>query len=252
MNGFLLGIGFLTRFPVSTRAPGPGDWGRAARAFPVAGALVAAVAVLAQAAGSFVWSPLVGAIAAVAAAFWATGGLHVDGWSDCLDGMSCNGDREKTLAVMHDPRAGAVGAAGTTLLLLAKVALVAHAGEVGTGAAAVWVATIGARAFLPLEIVFGTPATPGKGLFAYVAADVRRADAAVALLVAGLLVVPAVVLVPALLPNLGVGVLVAAGVTAAWAASWRARIGGTTGDVLGAAVELRELVLLASLAALAA
>lgn len=247
MNGLYLGIGFLTRLPVPAAAPGPGDWGRAVRWFPVAGALVAAVSVLALGAGSFVWSPLVGAVLAVVAAVWATGALHVDGFSDCLDGMYCNGDTEKTLAVMHDPRAGAIGATGTALLLLLKVALVAACVEAGTGAAAVWVACVAARAFLPLEIALGSPATPGKGLFARLQAEVGHGDAAIAAILAGMLVAPALALVPTMGAGLAVGIAAAGAATVAWDASWRERVGGLTGDVLGAAVEIREIVILAAL-----
>ncbi len=248
MNGVRLGLAFLTRMPVRAVEPAPGDWGRAVRWFPLAGAFVAAAAVLAQIAGSFLWTPLVGAVGAVATLLWATGALHVDGFSDCLDGLACNGDAERTLAVMRDPRAGAVGAAGTTLLLLAKVALVAACGEAGTGAAALWAACVLSRGFLPLEIALGTPATPGKGLFARLAAEVGQIDAATGVVVAAVLTAPALALVPTMGAGLAVGIAAAGAFTIAWDASWRERVGGLTGDVLGAGVEVRELMILAALA----
>ncbi|MDP2311373.1 MAG: adenosylcobinamide-GDP ribazoletransferase [Pseudomonadota bacterium] len=247
MNGLLLGLTFLTRLPLATEAPTPGDWGRAVRWFPLAGAVVASVGVLALTLGSLVWTPLVAAVAAVAAMVWVTGALHLDGFSDCLDGMHCYGDAARRLEVMHDPRVGAVGAAGTTLLLLAKVALVAACVESGTGVAAVWAACVFARAFLPLEIALGVPATPGKGLFARLALEVRGGDAGWASLLACLLAAPAVMLVPSMGVGLLVGLLAAGAATVAWQASWRARIGGINGDVLGAAVEIRELLLLAAM-----
>lgn len=248
MNGVLLGIGFLTRVPVPTRAPGPGDWGRAMFGFPLAGALVAAVCVAAQLLGAALWTPAVSAVLAVAASAWITGALHLDGVSDCLDGLGCNGDRERVLQVMHDPRAGAIGAVGTALHLALKIALVAACGEVGTGAAAIVVACVLARAGLPLEIALGRPATPGRGLFALLQPEVRLGHALGALALAGMLVVPALLAVPAALPGVLVGVPAAAVVSYGWAVLWRNRVGGATGDVLGAAVELRELVLLAALA----
>ncbi|MDP2306671.1 MAG: adenosylcobinamide-GDP ribazoletransferase [Pseudomonadota bacterium] len=247
MNGLRIGVTFLTRLPLRSEAPAPGDWARAVRWFPLGGAIVASVGMAALLFGSFALTPLVGAVAAVAAMVWVTGALHVDGFSDCLDGMHCHGDAERRLKVMHDPAAGAVGAAGTTLMLLAKVALLGACVETGTGAAALWAACVCARAFLPLEIALGTPATPGKGLFARLAAEVRPRDAAWAGLLAAVLVAPAVVLVPSVVVGLGVGLVGAGAATLAWQASWRERIGGINGDVLGAAVELRELVLLAAM-----
>ncbi len=247
MNALRLGLTFLTRLPLTTGAPGPGDWGRAVRWFPLAGAVVASAGIAALAAGSVLHTPLVAAVAAVAAMVWVTGALHVDGFSDCLDGLHVNGDTARRLAVMHDPNVGAVGAAGTAMLLMAKVALLAACVENGTGIAALWAACVAARMFLPTEIALGTPATPGKGLFARLATEVRLVDAAWAKLLAAVIVAPALVLVPAMGVGLLVG-LVAAGVgTIAWHATWRARIGGINGDVLGAGVELRELILLAAM-----
>jgi adenosylcobinamide-GDP ribazoletransferase len=248
MNGVLLGIGFLTRVPIPTRAPGPGDWGRAMFGFPLAGVLVAAACLFAQLLGAALWTPAVSAVLAVIAWAWITGALHLDGVADCLDGLGCNGDRERVLQVMHDPRAGAIGAVGTALHLALKIALVAACVEVGTGAAAIWAACVLARAGLPFEIAFGRPATPGRGLFAWLQPEVRAGHALAAAALAAALVGPALLVVPAAATGVLVGVPVAAAVSVAWAAAWRARIGGATGDVLGAAVELRELVLLAACA----
>jgi adenosylcobinamide-GDP ribazoletransferase len=249
VNGLLLGVAFLTRLPLPVGTLAPGDWARAVRWFPLAGAFVAMVGVLALTAGSWLVSPLVGAVASVAAMVWATGGLHVDGFSDCLDGIGVNGDAARRLEVMHDPRVGAVGAAGTALFLFLKIALLVACVESGTAAPAIWVACVLARAFLPLEIATGVPATPGKGLFARLAAEVGLADAALGAIVAGALVAPALLFDPTLGVALGAGIAAAAAATIAWQASWRARIGGLNGDVLGAAVEIREALLLAALAA---
>ncbi|MES2641176.1 MAG: adenosylcobinamide-GDP ribazoletransferase [Myxococcota bacterium] len=247
MNGLRIGLTFLTRVPLATEAPGPGDWARAVRWFPLAGAVVATFGMAALIVGSFALTPLVGAVGAVGAMVWMTGALHVDGFSDCLDGMHCNGDAEKRLRVMHDPAAGAVGAAGTALMLLAKVVLLAACVENGTGAAALWAAVVCARAFLPFEIAFCAPATPGKGLFARLALEVGAKDALWAVLLAALIVAPVIIVVPAAAGGLLVGLAGAGAATIAWQASWRARIGGINGDVVGAAVELRELVLLAAM-----
>jgi len=195
----------------------------------------------------FYATPLVGAVAAVAAMVWVTGALHVDGFSDCLDGMHCNGDAEKRLRVMHDPAAGAVGAAGTALMLVAKVALLEAALVHGYAAAALWLACVFARAFLPFELALCAPATPGKGLFARIGAEVRPVDGVVAALIAGALAVPAIVLVPHVAPGLAVGVVLAGAITVVWQRSWKGWIGGINGDVVGAAVELRELALLAAM-----
>lgn len=58
-----------------------------------------------------------------------TGALHLDGFMDTLDGLGCNGDREKKLAVMKDSRVGAFGAAGVSLLFLLKFFLLWELGQ---------------------------------------------------------------------------------------------------------------------------
>jgi adenosylcobinamide-GDP ribazoletransferase len=247
VNGLRLGLTFLTRAPLAVTELRPGDWRTAVRAFPLAGALVAVAGILALVPGALYATPLVGAVAAVATMVWVTGALHVDGFSDCLDGMHCNGDAEKRLRVMHDPAAGAVGAAGTSLMLVAKVALLDAAAVHGYAVAALWLACVFARAFLPLELALCAPATPGKGLFARIGAEVRLADAGWAAFLAGVLAVPAVVLVPDVARGLGVGLVLAGVVTVVWQRSWKRWIGGINGDVVGAAVEIREIVLLAAM-----
>ncbi len=247
MNGLRLGLTFLTRVPLDPTAPAPGDWGRATRWFPLAGTFVASAAIFAMFVGSLSHGPLLGAIAAVAAMFWATGALHVDGLSDCLDGLHCNGDAARTLEVMHDPRAGAIGAAGTMLAMLAKVVLLAATVEAGTTGPAIWIACVASRAFLPAEMLLVGPATPGRGMYARLSGELQPLDAGIAVVSASLLVTPALVIAPGLITPLVVGLCGAGAFSIGWAASWRDRLGGLTGDVIGAAVELRELILLAAL-----
>ncbi len=249
MTGLFLAISFLTRLPVHVPPMVPGDWGRAARWFAVPGALVATIGVLALTAGSLLFTPLVGATLAVGAMVWATGALHVDGLSDCLDGWAVNGDAERRLTVMHDSRVGAVGAAGTALWLVLKVALLTACVDAGTAAPAIWTACIGARAFLPFEMAYAKPATPGIGVFARLSAEVKPTHAAAGALVAITLLAPAFVVFPGSRWQACFGLMGAACATAAWHAAWRVRIGGVNGDVLGAAVEIREVILLAAVGA---
>jgi cobalamin synthase len=61
------------------------------------------------------------------------------------------------------------------------------------------------------------------------------------------LAVPAVVLVPDVARGLGVGLVLAGVATVVWQRSWKRWIGGINGDVVGAAVEIREIVLLAAM-----
>lgn len=238
------GLAFLTRWPAPRRAPGPAEMARATRVFPLAGALVGAGTLGAVTVGSWGWTPAVGAVAAVAAEAWLTRGLHLDGLADCFDGLLVPGERERRLEVMHDPRVGALAAAGLALWLLARVSLVAACASAGTLVPALWSAAVLAR--LPLAAELRLPAaTPGRGLAAGLGALVTRADAGWSMAVGVALLVPAALARPA---ALGVAVVGAALAGAGWHRLWRARIGGVNGDVLGGAVELRTLVTLAAFA----
>jgi adenosylcobinamide-GDP ribazoletransferase len=199
--------------------------------------------------GAWLWGPAVGAVGAVAAMAAITGGLHLDGLSDSIDGLLCNGDRARRLEVMHDPRAGALAAAWTAIWLMAKVGVVYACVEAGTAAPALWIAAVAARAALPFEILLAPAATPGKGLLGTLKPLVDGTDAAVAALLATFLAAPAIVAFPDVLPPLAVGLAVAGATSVAWTLVWRDRIGGLNGDTLGAAVEIREVVLLAAMGA---
>lgn len=85
--------------------------------FPLVGALIGA------AGGGIAWlawrgfGQAIGAWVALAAMALLTGGLHLDGFADTMDGLGAWKDREKRLEVMRDSRIGATGAAGLVFLL---------------------------------------------------------------------------------------------------------------------------------------
>jgi adenosylcobinamide-GDP ribazoletransferase len=171
----------------------------------------------------------VGALAA------SSGALHLDGLADAADGFTVSGGRERRLDVMRRGDVGPVGAAVLVLVLLAQVAaLAALIGVRGATTAAVTLvlAVTVSRAGLALACVRGLPAARPDGLGTAVAGTVP----------------PVVALVVALLVAATAGGLHGmrglAGVLAAAVAVGlvllrsRRRIGGVTGDVLGACVEV--------------
>lgn len=237
MRALRVAFAFLTRWPVGAPDLADGDAGAATALYPLVGLALGAVAAGAQVAATTLWGPDVGGLAAVATLAASTGALHLDGVGDCFDGLGVQGDRERRLAVMHDPRLGGLGVVGLVLVLGAQVTLAAHAGPTGLVVAAVL-----ARAPVAAELLRAPAATPGKGLYGWLSPQVRPRHA----VVAGVLGVAALGLSPAR----GVLALVlCAGFTLAWHRLWARRIGGTTGDVVGAAIELRQLLVLAAFAA---
>jgi adenosylcobinamide-GDP ribazoletransferase len=236
-------VRFLTIVPVPGReASGPGALGRAAWWFPVVGlALGAALALLDQGLARL-FPPLLAALLVVSAWKITTGGIHLDGLADCLDGLGAGG-REQRLAVMRDARIGVFGAVGLIIALLGAVVSLAELPP-GLRWRALVLAPVIGRLAPVLAGAWFAPATPGSGSGArFLGALPTAAGHAHAVLIAGLA-----------LWLLGAGGLVALAVVLAAVAAWlrfvAGRLGGLTGDALGSSVELAELGTLLALAAL--
>jgi len=161
-----------------------------------------------------------------------TGGLHLDGLADCLDGLGGR-DVEHRLAIMRDSRIGAFGALGLILVLLLEIAAVTEMPPT-LRARALLVAPAVARATPPLLARLFRPARhDGQG--AAFGAGLGALAAPIALSIA-------LVAAIAALRVLGLAVF-AVSVSGALVATWffAARVSGITGDVLGAAIEIAEL-----------
>jgi adenosylcobinamide-GDP ribazoletransferase len=200
-------VTFLTRIPVGQIVLDADDVARGAPFFPVVGAGI----------GAAVGGLLVGldgeltvlVAAALAATLEAllTGAIHLDALADTADGLGA-GSRERALEVMRDPTIGAFGATALALDLLVKVAV-------------------------PLALALVLPyARPGSG-----SGLVLTERAARPALVVGLVI--AVGIAVAALGLRGLALVAGAGVASlAVGLVARRRLGGVTGDVLGASNEL--------------
>lgn len=246
MSSFRLGLAFLTRIPGPHATLDDRALGRATIGWPVAGLLTGLFQVVVLTCGSFLVHPAVGAALAVAAGMWFTRGLHVDGLADCLDGLLANGDRERRLAVMHDPHVGALGAAGVALWMCVRVAAVVACIDAGRAVEGLVVAAIVSRTPLAAELRWGTPAQE-RGLFWMFHRVLTTPQVLAGIAVAIALLSAIAAFSPVVLMPMGVGIAAALLLTISWHRTWIARIGGLNGDVLGAAVELREVCVLCAL-----
>jgi adenosylcobinamide-GDP ribazoletransferase len=207
-------IAFLTLLPVG----GGALTARAAIWFPVVGAAIGMlVGVVAL---NDLVPPLVAGGLAVALELVLTGALHVDGLADSADGLGGR-DRERTLAIMRDHSIGAYGASAVALDMLLKAAALGASDDLLPVVAAY---ALSRAAPLALAAALPYARSDGAG---------RALDRLPPwLAVAGS--VPAVALAAFAPITIAAAALVTAGVW--WLA--RRRLGGVTGDVLGAAVEL--------------
>jgi adenosylcobinamide-GDP ribazoletransferase len=235
LRRFLHALQFLTRLPAPRFAEfSPEDLSRSAVWFPLVGILIGAALAAAVWAGGQA-SPWIGALIGLVVWVWITGGLHLDGLGDVADALAAaHRSPERFLEVLRDPHVGAFGAMAITLQLIAKLVLLAELA--GTPA---WPALV----LVPAWARWGTlvwsltvpPLASGSGeRFSW---QISRPTVAVQGLV---LVLASAWLAPILL----VALLVV------WAITfyWRYRLGGITGDCLGASVEMTETALLLAVA----
>ncbi|MCU1537664.1 MAG: cobalamin-5-phosphate synthase CobS, partial [Humibacillus sp.] len=206
---------------------------------------LAAWAVLALLAVTGLLPPAVaGALALVATALLSRA-MHLDGLADTADGLTAGYDRERALTVMRRGDTGPAGAAALVLTLLVQAACLASLFSSSLGATLAGVALLASRLAPAICARTGVPAARAEGLGATVAGSVQPRDAAalVAVLAGlGALVTWWVASRTGAEPPSAAGALavVAGGVAASRTVVRRAtqRLGGVTGDVFGAAVEI--------------
>jgi adenosylcobinamide-GDP ribazoletransferase len=176
----------------------------------------------------------------------ATGLLHWDGLADTADGVGAPAGRDR-LAVMKDSGIGAFGVVTVVLVVAAQLLALIRAFDVGLGTIAVLTAVTTARLALPLGCLRGVPPARPDGLGATVAGTVARVAATVAVLAIAAVLCVITAVHDGSWHNTGRVVWsVAAGLVAAggcYALAVR-RLGGITGDVLGATVEVSTAVVL--------
>ena len=238
-NDLMVALGFYTRLPFPRhRAYAGEELGQASWAAPVAGAIVGAIGALAYAlAHAAGLGALPAAGVALAATLVVTGALHEDGLADTADAFGAGASPEARLAIMRDSRIGAFGACALILSIgLRWTALASITGPM-RAAAALIAAHAAARAMPPLLMLLIPPARP-DGLSAD--AGLPPMDSVAGATLLGL---------AALMLGLGFrNGLIAAALLALCLASmrWLAlnKVGGQTGDVLGALEQVSEVAVL--------
>ncbi|MGL4396638.1 MAG: adenosylcobinamide-GDP ribazoletransferase [Hyphomicrobium sp.] len=241
----LVAMQFLTRIPVRPIAGFEPIWlDRSVKYFPLIGAGVGAIAAGVLLMAAHIWPLTIAVVLAMAAATAVTGALHEDGLADTADAFGGGASPEASLVIMKDSRIGTFGVVALILVMALKgVSLMAMT---PAEAAAALVAGH-ALSRLAAALVIGRLAYAG---------DAERAK--VRPLTSGLgkdeaLVAVALGLLPGLMV-LQTGAFLAATALAGAAAGLLAayshrRIGGYTGDVLGAVEQVTGAAFLLALAA---
>lgn len=249
-DAWRLAVGTLTAVPV--RSPTAVDRRTAGTAMVLAPLAVLPLAVVVTGVGLVgAWAGLPGllvAVLAVAGVVLGNRALHLDGLSDTVDGLAASFDRERSLAVMRTGTSGPAGVAALVLVLAVQVVALAPVLDSVRGAVLAGVSVCVSRAALSLCCVRGLPAARTDGLGNVYTQTVPRLVVAAAWVLGS----AALVAVAAWAGSPWWSGLVAAGlalvVLAALLRHVLHRLGGVTGDVFGAAVELAWAALLVGLA----
>jgi adenosylcobinamide-GDP ribazoletransferase len=277
----VVAVGFLTRIPVPSIDVGADDLRRAAALFPLVGLGVAGVGIAARAAVEPIWGAGVATIAAIAAMIIVTGAFHEDGLADAADGIWGGRDQASRLAIMRDSRIGTYGTAALIIVIALRVSLLLPLGLAEFARAVVCGHVLGRASTLLLARLLpaasrslpaangtltasGAPAAssatgalptaealgeglsggrPRLGASVVGALSTREVTAAVVVVAATLgLAARAWAPIP-----LAAALIVCLGC----ARLFRRRLGGITGDALGAANQVVDLAAIAAIAALA-
>lgn len=241
--GFAVAAAFLTRVPLAVAPSAGGSLAAGFWAFPLVGAGVGGAAALA-----FLTAQVLGlgdgaaALAAVLASAALTGALHEDGLADAADGLFGGHNRERRLAIMRDSRHGTFGVLALVAGVGLRAAALARLGDPVRAGLALVAAHAVSRALLPATMRALAPArSDGLGAGAGTPNPAQAAAAAA---------IGAALALAALGPLRGLVALIAAGAAVGAAAGLaRRRIGGYTGDVLGAFQQVGEVVMLLAAAA---
>jgi adenosylcobinamide-GDP ribazoletransferase len=243
IKSFFAALRFLTPVPVpSSWAGGERELSRSPWFFPVVGLLIGGVAAAACFGLGHVLPPLPGSAIVVCLLIAASRGLHMDGLADTADGMLSSRPRDQILTIMRDSRTGAMGVVAVVCVVLVKTVLLASIAPEGAGWKIVLLVPVAGRCAIVVTMaVFryareDGAAAPGGGLATvFVMRGARRwlllAWALVVVLAGGWLIAGTEGLVAAatsIVTGLAVGLYC------------RGRIGGYTGDTLGATNELVE------------
>ncbi|MET4127872.1 adenosylcobinamide-GDP ribazoletransferase [Roseovarius sp. MBR-38] len=232
-----LALGLLTRLPISVRDTARGA--RAAWAWPLAGAVLGGLAACVGWGALALGLPApVAALLALGALVMLSGALHEDGLADTVDGFWGGWTREGRLEIMRDSRVGSYGVIALVVTLALRGVAFWLLFEAGPGAAAAALVTsamlsraamAGVMATLPHARETGLAQAQGRPPVTTVAVAVALAIGAGLLLcgMSGLVAAAAAALVAGVIARLA-----------------RVKIGGQTGDVLGAVQQGAEIAAL--------
>lgn len=232
IKGLIVAIQFLTRLPVNIQVDFNSENIRKSTFYyPFVGVLLGVLSSIPY----YFLSPYnvdIASFLTVIMMIVLTGGLHLDGLSDTADGFFSNRDREKTLEIMKDSRIGAFGVLSLILMTLFKYTLISNMGK--DLPIALILSMGNSRLVVLLQIAFKRIARPG-GL-----GDMIHSSKPMRYILGGNLIY--IILIAYIDIQYMIPLMVSVLVGELISAYTYKKIGGFTGDVYGATVEIIEAI----------
>jgi len=242
VKNFLQALSFLTILPVGHPPfPEEKELATAMAFFPLVGLVIGLILALGYTLFSFLFSGALILWLTIGLLAFLTRGLHLDGFADTLDGLGSGGPREKILEVMRDSRIGAFGVIGLILLIGAKYLALDQIPSASIPYTLILMAVIGRGAMV--LVCYRSPyARSSGGLAKPFVENLKARD----VLISSALTFGIVVLFMGLK---GIAILLGIALfSLGYRLFFLKKLGGVTGDVLGAANEMVELLWLLLLA----
>lgn len=240
---FLTAVMFFTRIPIHLNDFDEVDLNKSTRFFPLVGILVGTLGALVFWLADILLPLEVAVLLSMAATILLTGAFHEDGLADAVDGLGGGWSKEQVLAIMVDSRIGSYGAIGLVMVLLTKYQALSYQ----------------TAALIPVSIVAGHALSRLCAVLvmftqSYVKAEGKAKPLATQLNISELTIATFFGLLPmAFLPLKFLTALLPVAIVWLWfSAKIKARIGGYTGDCLGAMQQLTEIAFYLGLLASAA
>ncbi len=251
----LVAIQFLTRLPVPEFTNYQPQWlHQSSRHFPAVGLVIGLLCAAVFWMGSSLFNPLVGAVISTAFGIRLTGAFHEDGLADTCDGLGGGLTREHTLTIMKDSRLGTYGTLGIGLTLLLKITLLASL-PLSVAMVALLIGHSASR-LLCISLIALLP-YGGELEHAKAKPMAQQLTPLQGLLSSGWLLLTAILVMivfPNALLQISIGQWLLALILSLLTTDYmrrllRRRLGGYTGDGLGATQQLSEVAIYAGLAA---
>jgi adenosylcobinamide-GDP ribazoletransferase len=237
---FFIALQFLTRLPIPARVGFEADWlHRSSRYFPLVGVVVATAVGLVYLFAAWLWPQPVAVLLSTIVGIYLTGALHEDGFADACDAFGGGATPDRVLEIMRDSRIGAYGAIGIAMLLALKCTTLIYL-PIQNGIAALLIGHPLSR-LAAAALIWRFNYARAEGKAKPFAQRMSTQDFVIAAMTAS---IPAIVLGAA--GWLSVYAILSGVLTSALTLIWIARsivrrIGGYTGDCLGAVQQVTEV-----------